>query len=239
MLNTTILLGLTTQNPNWLDKVEEINELGITEIALLPTALGLEQRKQLYKKLETTNLQSIPFVHLRHDMVQEELDYLVSRYKTKIFCLHANDLGLKLFDKLAKYQSMIYLENPINDRSAVKNFTKEKFAEHQIVGVCLDLAHLESQHSTNRPLYKQIQGVLNKTQIGCNLISAVSTNVFLKMFHKKTELHDLKNLNQLDYLKKFPKHYFAKYIIIQLDNSLEEQVEVQKHLENMLDFVIN
>lgn len=239
MLNTKILLGLTTQNPNWLDKVEEINELGLEEIALLPTALGLEQRKQLYKKLEVTKLQSIPFVHLRHDMVQEELDYLVSKYKTKVFCLHANDLGFKLFDKIGKYQSMIYLENPINDRSAVKNFTKEKFAEHQVMGVCLDLAHLESQRTTNRVLYKQIQNMFNKYPIGCNLISAVSTNVFLKMFHKRTELHDLKNLSQLDYLRKFPKHYFSKYIIIQLDNSLEEQQEVQKHLANMLDFVIN
>jgi hypothetical protein len=240
MLNTKILLGLTTtEGSNWQDKINEIPKLGIKEIAVLPETLGFEQRKQMYKKLEETSLESIPFVHLRNDMEQPELDYLVAKYKTKVFCVHTDDLGFKLFDRLPKYQSMIFMENPTANKSAIKNFNKEKFSEHQVSGICLDLSHLESQRVINKPAFKQVQSMLNSYQVGCDNISGVSTNLFLKLFHKKTEVHDLKSLDQLDYLRKFPKQYFAKYIIIELDNSFQEQIEIQKHLTNMLDFVIN
>ncbi|MFH1412739.1 MAG: hypothetical protein ABIG10_01790 [bacterium] len=239
MLNTKILLGLTTtQGSNWQDKVKEISQFNIKEIGLLPTTLNYEQRGQLYKMLQDTPLETIPFVHLRHDMEQKELDYLVAKYKTKIFCSHANEEGIKLIDRLPKYLTMIYLENDVDDKSD-KYFNAKVFDEHKVAGICLDLAHLENQRNRYKQSYKRVQAVLNKYPIGCNHVSAVKTNILLKLFHRKSTSHELKNLDDLDYLRKFSKNYFAKYIVIELENSFQEQLEIKKHLENMLEYVIN
>jgi len=157
MLNAkTILLGLTTSSgSNWQDKVEEIKEFNIKELALLPNFLNFEQRKKLYQLLQDTALEEIPVVHLRHDMEQNELDYLVNKYKSKIFCLQADELGFKLYEKLPKYQSLIYLENPSNEKTA-KYFNQAIFNEQQISGFCLDLTRLESQRYTNHSIFKHV-----------------------------------------------------------------------------------
>ena len=86
-----ILLGLTTITPKeeWKNKVKEIDELGIKEVALFPTCLNLEERKELYRLLENTKLERIPHVHIREEDTESwELDYLVKRYKTQVFNTH-------------------------------------------------------------------------------------------------------------------------------------------------------
>jgi len=240
MLNAKhILLGLTTTGKsNWRDKIAELSALNITEVALLPTMLDMAQRKELYRLLETSPVQSIPYVHLRDDMTQAELDYLVARFKTKIFSTHANEAGYKLLSALPKYAAIIYMENSPSEKLN-KYFTRQIFEEHKVAGICLDLAHLENIRRNNKPGYKRLQTLFNHYTIECNHVSAISTNVFLKLFHKKAATHDLKSLSEFDYLRKFPENYFGKYIIIELENSLQEQLEVQKHLVNMLEYVIN
>ena len=240
MLNEKhILLGLTTAGKsNWRDKVAELSTFNITEIALLPTVLNITQRKELYRLLEASPVQSIPYVHLCDDMSQAELDYLVSRFKTKIFSIHANEAGYKLLSAMPKYASIIYMENSPSDKLS-KYFTKSMFDEHKVAGICLDLAHLENIRANNKPGYRRLQGLFNHYTIACNHVSAVNTNIFLKLFHKQVASHDLKDLSELDYLRKFPENYFGKYMIIELDNSLQEQLEVQKHLTNVLEYAIN
>lgn len=240
MLNAkNILLGLTTtEKSNWRDKIKEISGFNIKEIALLPTMLDVNQRKELYRLLEASPIQSIPYVHLRDDMKQTELDYLVAKFKTKIFSIHANESGYQTLNTLPKYASMIYVENSPSDKLN-KFFTKTKFEEHKVAGVCLDLSHLENVRQNNKQQYKKNQALLNHYPIICNHVSAISTNIFLKLFHKQVDSHELKNLTELDYLRKFPENYFGKYIIIELENSLQEQLEIQKHLNNMLEYVIN
>ena len=87
MANKKILPGLTTITPGeWKNKVKEIDELGLKEIALFPTCLDYKARHELYHLLEKTGLSSIPHVHLREeDFEVEELDYLVKRFKTQVF----------------------------------------------------------------------------------------------------------------------------------------------------------
>ena len=56
-----ILLGLTTITPGgeWRNKIKEIDELGLKEIALFPTCLKIDERKELYQLLEKTKLKKI------------------------------------------------------------------------------------------------------------------------------------------------------------------------------------
>jgi len=239
MNNTKILLGLTTtEGSNWQDKVKEIDTFGLKETGLLPTTFNYEQRQELYKKLEQTSLQEIPFVHLRYDMEQEELDYLVENYKTKIFCAHANEKSFEMINNLPKYLSMIYIENANNEKF-LKYFNVKKFEEHNITGICLDLAHLEGQRRLNKIGYNRVKKMLNKYPVGCNHVSAIKTNIFLKLFHKKVASHDLKDLKDNLHKELEDNGSFSKYIVLELENSFQEQIEIKKHLENMLDCLIN
>lgn len=64
-----ILLGLTTTpKSDWREKVKEIEKFGIKELALFPTFLSPDERKELYTLLEKTKIKNIPHVHLRDDM---------------------------------------------------------------------------------------------------------------------------------------------------------------------------
>ena len=57
MGNKKILLGLTTTpGSDWRKKVSEIDKLGLKELALFPTCLNEQERKELYGLLEKTKL---------------------------------------------------------------------------------------------------------------------------------------------------------------------------------------
>ena len=239
MLNErTVLLGLTTKGvSNWQDKALEVKQLKIETAALLPTTLSFAERKRLYQMLEEAGLAEATVVQLRPDMEQRELDYLVARFKTKIFCCHADEAGLKLIDSLPKYHSMIYLANHDSEHSG-KYFNQTVFEQHQLTGICLDLSHLENQRNFSKNGYRRVQSLLNKYPLGCNMVSGISESVLLKLFKKSIDTHYLKSLDQLEYLRKFPSHYFAKLVVLQLENSFQEQLAIKKHLQNILEYMI-
>ncbi len=229
-----ILLGLTTTpGSNWRDKVEEIKQLNLREVALLPTALPTADRQVLYKLLEGTNLDSIPYVHLRDDFTTEEVDYLVSRFKVKTLSCHADVKGYALLDKLPKYNSLICVEN-FSDEGADKMFTPDYFAKHQVSGLCLDLAHLEESRRTSQRHFKRLTAILQKYPAMVTHVSGTKTSVLFKIFNKTYVDHSLDSLADMNYLKQFPQAYFAKIIVIELENSFLEQLEVKKFLETII-----
>ncbi len=116
MSEKKILLGLTTTpGSDWKENIREIDKFGIKEIALFPTFLKSEERKELYGLLEKTGLESAPHVHIRQeDMSQKELDYLISRFKVKVFNMHTpGRYGKMEFDysENKRYAKMTYIEN--------------------------------------------------------------------------------------------------------------------------------
>ncbi len=229
-----LLLGLTTTpGSNWRDKVEEIKQLNLREVALLPTALPAAERQTLYRLLEATSLEAIPCVHLRDDFSLAEVDYLVSRFKVKALTCHADLKGYALLDSLPKYNSIIYVEN-FSQEEADKFFTQEYFTKHQVSGVCLDLAHLEETRRLSKRHYKRLVAMLAKYPARVNHISGVKTSALFKIFNKTAVDHSLDSLNDLAYLKQIPPQYFGRYIVIELENSFLEQTEVRKFLETII-----
>ena len=84
-----ILLSVTTTTgSDWKKMVADINKLKIEEVALFPTAILRKEREELYQLLDSSSIESIPFVHLRRDMLPSELEYLIKKYKTKVFNIH-------------------------------------------------------------------------------------------------------------------------------------------------------
>lgn len=235
MVNKKILLGLTTiTEGEWKNKVKEIDELGLKEIALFPTCLNIKERQELYQLLESTRLTNIPHVHLRPDMESWELDYLVKRYQTQVFNIHPHKEIIDFISKNRKYKGKIYLENLLlNDGFA----EMVKFCG----GICLDLSHWESYGFMKKiKEYKILPKLLDKYKIGCNHIAAIKRqrvhyhDKFSNQDFYGYDDHNLAELSELDYVKKY-KNYLADIISIELENFLKRQLEVKKYLEKILD----
>ncbi len=229
----TILLGLTTTpNSDWRAKIEEIKKFNLKEIALFPTCLEIEERKELYNLLEKTSIERIPHVHLRHDFEKWELDLLSNKYDTQLFNIHASTEALHLLEH-KKYRSQIYVENlyEVNDL----------FFEvlDKCGGLCLDASHFEDYAYVQKlPHYEDLKKCIDKYKIGCCHVSAVSEP--FEMFRepdgtdrKIFSHHVVKHLTDLDYVQKYVQ-YLPKFISIELENSFEEQLKAKDYLEKII-----
>jgi len=225
--NRKILPSITTIDKSlWRNKIEELRKLKFKEVFLFLSSLGKEDRKELYKLLKQTNIERIPFVHLKSDMELWELDYLVENYKTEIFNIHTQREHPLLHD-YSKYKDIIYIENTISplDEREIKDFA----------GICLDLSHLEGSRVMRKDVYENDIKLIKKYPIGCNHISAIDESSFLSEDANPVyDDHFISDLSELDYLKKYPKEYFSHFIVIELENSIEEQLKVKEYIINLL-----
>lgn len=233
-----ILLGLTTTTPGggWRNKVKEIDELDLKEIALFLTGLDIDERRELFDLLDKTGLESIPHVHLRNDMKFIELDYLAGRFKIKVFNVHAEDSSFPFKNDYKDYANKIFVENQ-SANLPTKNDLK-KYG-----GLCLDLAHWESDNlktGQDNQADRRLRYLAGKHKIGVNHISAIKAKPFT--YHDRFtgrgfngyDSHWLDDLSEVDYVKKY-NNYLAEIISLELENPLRRQMEVKKYLEKILD----
>lgn len=232
LVSLTTLSNISEKNLNsgWKSKIEEIRENKLKETALFLTGLGSEdERKELYNALENTSVRSIPHVHLRTDIKLRELDYLFQKYNVKAFNLHSIvDWPLK-YD-YGKYASMIFLENgwSIPNEDELKKFG----------GLCVDFAHWEAKRLEKDQEYcSEMDKIIEKHKIGCAHISAIKNEPTPMVVNRNIlefDSHELANLKELDYIKKYKK-YLPDVISIELENSIEEQLEAKKYLEKIIN----
>jgi len=228
-----ILLGLTTtKKSDWRGKVKEIDRLGLKEIALFPTCLKIKERRELYKLLEETKLGKIPLVHLRDDFKKWEFEYLIKKFKTKVFNTHFDRLDEEFLKNSRKYYNKIYLENN-------GNFSDEMIKWFKVFpSFCFDASHFEDYAFIQKlPNHKNLPKYFKKYKIGCCHISAVREEPFFKIKEGERiayyNSHWLRDLSELDYVKKYVK-YLPPVCAIELENSLEEQLKVKKYLEKII-----
>jgi len=204
---------------DWRKMLKDVFRLKLREISLFLTCANFTERKEIYQALEKTSVKHIPHVHLRHDMKEEELDYLISKYKSKVFTVHYQYF-LEYF-KNSRYRKMMFIEN--NGYGAdIKDLRVLKM----VGGVCIDLAHLEHHRHKSMDKYKVAVQAAKKYKVGCNHISAVLPNG--KSWHR------VRNMSEFDYLKNIPKKYFSKYICIELVNPILRQLEFKKYVAKIL-----
>lgn len=230
-----ILLGLTTTpGSDWRTKILEIDKLQIKEIALFPTFLKKEDRFELYSLLSKTHVKSIPHVHLRDKMQEDELDYLVDKYNVRVFNVHGNDDVIKKY-RSSKYRGMIYVENleKINDEFLR---SLEVFS-----GICLDVSHWEDIGVVQgEKSYKKFEKLLETHKIGCSHVSAMTKEaMFYENYRTKENIkfysrHYMRDLSELDYLKKYLK-YLPNLVSIELENSFEEQLNIKSYLDKIIN----
>lgn len=161
-----ILLTITTTGgSDWKDKITEIDKLMLEEVALFPTCLNKEERKELYDLLKKTKLKRIPFVHLRSDFDENEINWLRENFKTEVFNTHSERLyPLKYsWDKYKK--DFIYLEN------THLGFPEDELNDY--AGICIDFSHLENDKILFSDRYRQSLRMIKNHKIGCAHLSAI------------------------------------------------------------------
>ena len=223
---TKVLVTITTTHrSNWRQKIREVDELNIKEVALFLTGLNSQERKECYRLLKKTKLIKIPFVHLKSDMAPWELKFLIKNYQSKTFNIHS-EAQYPLKHNLSPYSNQIYIEN-------TDCFLNEKEIQ-KWAGICLDLSHLEDNRYLNPKKYHHNLKIIKKYPLGCNHISAVRKKAFHhSQYGNIKSSHWIKDLSEVNYLKNFPKEFFSSVMAIELENSLKKQLKVKKYIENL------
>lgn len=223
------ILPAVTTIFDWLSKLKEIKELNLKETALFLTCANPKERQEIYEFLKKTKIKKVPFVHIRTDMQMEEMDYLIKNYHTEAFNIHTKREYQYPAD-FEKYRKIIYIEN-----------TYEPFDEKEIkdfAGICLDTGHLENSRLFRPDMYKHNIKLIEKYGCGCNHIGPAKNFSILLRKEVKYPLrehpHFLKNLNELDYLKKYPTEYFGKFIALEMENTIKDQLEARDYILKLL-----
>lgn len=206
--------------------MKEAGGFGLKEVNVFPTCLKQKERQELYRLLNKAGIKKVPFVHLRSDMPVSELDFLVEQYKTDVFNIHTS-MEFPFKHDYGKYKSVIYIEN-----------THEPFDEAEIkqfAGVCVDFAHLDNARVFRPALYEHNIGIIEKYKCGCNHISpAKDFSLYDEVRWDTHHPHVLDNFSQLDYLKNYPARYFSDYIGMELENTIEKQLEAIEYIKSFL-----
>jgi len=221
-LKNKIFVGITSNfDGTWRNKLEEINKLQITEVALfleqLPTR---KERDEIYQELEKSCLKKIPLIHIRSDMEKEELEYLCQRYDNPYFTIHEVD-----FNDLEKWKGFykkLFLELNYD------NHLDGPLEVEKIGGFCIDLSHFKA---SEEKWGKEFQYIISKSDkkkfFACNHLNGYS-------YKNNNDMHTVINLNDFDYLKTLPEFIFGEVIAIETYNSIEEQLKFKNYLLSLL-----
>lgn len=222
-----ILLGLTTTpHSDWRGKVEEMKKFGIRRIALFPTFLNVEQRKELYILLEGIEDLEIPHVHLREeDMEAWEMEWFEAR-GALAYNIH---MGKSENDALKSYREKIFIEN-----NPFKSISEDQF--ESCAGICLDFQHWQVAKKINKKVAQKSEQHAKRFPIGCCHMSALPKwkNMIPRLMKGGVSGHYMFSLDEMDYLKNYSE-YFPKFMSIELENSFEQQLEIKTYLEKLLE----
>ncbi len=219
-----ILLGFTTTRSDRIALfLKEIRENNIERIALFPTALDTRQRRILYHELENSPVTRIPHVHLRSDMDQKEMEYLIDRFQTEVFNIHSLYSTHPYQPESTRYLKIIFIEN-----SGVIPGEKELALYG---GLCIDFSHWENGRRMNLPEYRNFAQLAESFPVGCCHVSAIHSTPTSPW--NAYDDHEFRDLNEFDYLMAY-RRYLPRWVSLELENSITEQMRAKAHLEKML-----
>lgn len=220
---------IVTTDGKHLEKLEEVNKLGLVEVCVFLTGLGSQKRKDFYKELKKSSIRKIPLVHLRTDVELEELDYFVNNFQTEAFNSHSFHHYPLIYD-WSKYKEKIFLENRL--------FCFYKEEVEKFGGICIDFTHIEDDRLTRPDFYQKEIEFIEKYYCGCAHISEIKKEAIWEEEKNKVTYHNhmFKELSEFDYLKKYPKKYFSQIMALELENSIKEQLKAKVYIEKILGF---
>lgn len=227
-----ILINISiSPKSSWREDIARLSDLGINEIALFIETSTLNQRKEVYQVLEKYHIQSIPYVQLSSNFEEGEMDYLVTTHNTSVFGLYLDNSSLNFISSLVNFTALVAPENPSEDRFA-SLFTDETLSRANVNGICLDIATLEYKRLYNKKKYQLAIHTLDHHRLLATQVGPVAENLFKRILHINSR--HLTTLSDLHYLKNVPQTYIADLVVLDVKNTIEEQIEIKSYLELML-----
>ena len=226
-MEKNILVSITGRTEKeWQDKLKEIQSHNITECALFLELYEPEEKQKIYDALLKSPITSIPLVHIRHDMVKDELEFLQENFKTKYFTCHEENFANHDIEHWKGFYKDIYLEMNFDNMVA-----KEVMVE-KVGGFCIDLAHFKV---SLEKLSKDFEYVFNRKSPpagGKNIFACNHVNGWNKDMN--IDMHTIHSLKDFDYLKTLPKFVIGEYIALETFNTIEEQITFKNYLSKIL-----
>lgn len=220
-LSKRILVSITGyKEKDWKSKLEEIEKHKITRIALFLEMFRKQQRSKIYSALLTSNIKEIPLVHIRNDMTKQELEFISKNFKTECFNIHEN--SFKHLEQWNGFYKKLFLEMNYD------NHIPKKVNLNKIGGFCIDLSHFKAAEKKQSKDFEYItKRKKEKKYFKCNHLNGYS-------YKKNIDLHTIKSLKDFSYLKTLPKFLFGKYIALEVNNSIAEQLKFKKYVMKLL-----
>lgn len=213
------ITGCTEQH--WKDKLKEINKFKIPKVALFLTRWNKKQKQKIYKALLKSKIKEIPLVHLRHDMLKDEVKFLAKNFKTKYFTIHEE--SFKIMHKWKGFYKKLFLEMDYN------NFVSKSVNVNKIGGFCIDLAHFKADEEKWSKEFEYIIKRRNVTRyFACNHISGYSPE-------KNRDKHTVESAKDFNYLTSLPKFLFGKVLAVEIDNNIAQQLKFKKYIVRLLN----
>lgn len=226
----TILPGLTSTEADRIPEfLRALRKSGLRQIALFPTVLDRQEREALYRDLEGIRDLRIPHVHLRTDCDEGEMDYLVRTFGTEVFNIHPRQSVHAFGTVPPRFADLVYVENtqdPPEDAELA-----------ELGGICIDYSHLESARRLGWLDYVEIvEAQLRRFPIGCCHIAAIREGD-PNAWNGGPDHHNFKELSDFDYLRRYARLLPEKWLSLELENSLDEQLQAADYLRRILTAV--
>ncbi len=141
--------------------------------------------------------------------------FLEAKFKTKYFTVHENSFNF--LSKWPGFEDKIFLEMDYN------NSISKKVDVEEIGGFCIDLAHFKAAMVRFAKEFDYTYLRKSENIFLCNHLNGYDER-------KNKDIHEIKNLNEFDYLKTLPDFVFSKVIALEMENSITEQIEFKDYL---------
>ncbi len=229
-----ILPGLTSTKKELIPAfIEDLRRSAERRIALFPTCLSKTEREKLYRELSAIPGLHIPHVHIRSDCDAAELDALSRTFGTEVFNIHPRKSTHPYGGDLGKFAQRAFVENvdvPVEDDEL-------KPVPHSALGgICPDFSHLENARLHDRATYVETTlRQLERFPIGCCHLSAVRIGI-PNEWAGEWDHHRFASLADFDYLAAYRRFLPRSWASLELENSLEEQLEARAYIARIAAF---
>jgi hypothetical protein len=223
-----ILPGLTSTKKERIPAfIEALGESEVRAIALFPTVLDRDERSALYRQLESIENLMIPHVHVTAGFDESEFEYLDERFGTEAFNTHPRLSPHPFPDVPARYADRVFVENVV--------VPPEDEEIEACGGICPDYAHLESARCFGMLEYvDRFKTQLLRYKIGCCHVSAIRPGD-PNAHYGSWDHHQFKTLADLDYLANYRDVLPSRWMSLELENTLSEQLEAITYLAKMFE----
>ncbi|MFW5688896.1 MAG: hypothetical protein ACOC1U_04915 [Spirochaetota bacterium] len=223
----TVLPGLTTTEKERIPRfVSDLRSSTVRAIALFPTVLTRDERYHLYGELSRIDGLQIPHVHLRTDFDDDEIRYVIEQFNTELFNIHPDASTHPFGPVPAAVASRVFVENV--DVAA----TDEEIG--RLGGICPDYSHLENARLQDRTDYvSTTESQLRRYPIGCCHVSAIRPGD-RNPYNGGFDHHNFRALSDLDYMERYAWALPGRWVSLELENRLAEQLEAAAYLIELL-----